>query len=164
MVQRCGLPIVPIADIFIVWAKDKEGAIRGFILEKEMDGLSAPKIEGKFSLRASITGEIVMEDVFVPQENMLPNVTGMKGPLGCLSNARYGIAWGVIGAAEYCWHAARQYTLDRKQFGKPLAAKTNLSRRNSPICKRKLLLAYMVVCKPDALWMIKNYPQMPFHY
>ncbi len=119
----------PIADVFIVWAKDDEGEVRGFILEKEMDGLSAPKIEGKFSLRASITGEIVMEDVFVPKENILPNVIGMKGPLGCLSNARYGIAWGVIGAAEFCWHAARQYTLDRKQFGKPLAANQLIQKK-----------------------------------
>ncbi len=111
----------PIADVFIVWGKTEEGVIRGFILEKGMKGLSAPKIEGKFSLRASITGEIVMEDVFVPEENLLPNVQGLKGPFGCLNRARYGIAWGVMGAAEYCWHAARTYTLDRKQFGRPLA-------------------------------------------
>ena len=111
----------PIADVFVVWAKDDEGIIRGFILDKGMKGLSAPKIEGKFSLRASITGEIVMDNVFVPEENLLPNVTGLKGPFGCLNNARYGIAWGALGAAEYCWHAARQYTLDRKQFGRPLA-------------------------------------------
>lgn len=111
----------PIADIFIVWAK-LEGEIHGFILEKSMKGLSAPKIEGKFSLRASITGEIVMEDVFVPEENILPNVKGLKGPFGCLNKARFGIAWGALGAAEFCWHAARQYTLDRKQFGRPLAA------------------------------------------
>lgn len=119
----------PIADIFIVWAKNDDDIVRGFILEKGMKGLSAPKIEGKFSLRASVTGEIVMEDVFVPEENMLPNIQGMKGPLGCLSNARYGIAWGVLGAAEYCWHAARQYTLDRKQFGKPLAANQLIQRK-----------------------------------
>ncbi len=111
----------PIADVFIVWGKTEDGVIRGFILEKGMKGLSAPKIEGKFSLRASITGEIVMEDVFVPEENLLPNVQGLKGPFGCLNRARYGIAWGVMGAAEYCWHAARTYTLDRKQFGRPLA-------------------------------------------
>jgi glutaryl-CoA dehydrogenase len=111
----------PIADVFIVWGK-LDGVIRGFILEKGMAGLSAPKIEGKFSLRASITGEIVMEDVFVPEENMLPNVSGLKGPFGCLNKARYGIAWGALGAAEFCWHAARQYTLDREQFGRPLAA------------------------------------------
>ena len=112
----------PIADVFVVWAKDDEGRIRGFVLEKGMKGLSAPKIEGKFSLRASITGEIVMEDVEVPEAQLLPNVSGLKGPLGCLTRARYGIAWGALGAAEFCWHAARTYTLDRKQFGRPLAA------------------------------------------
>ncbi len=111
----------PIADVFIVWAK-LDGEIRGFILEKGMKGLSAPKIEGKFSLRASTTGEIVMEEVFVPDENLMPNVSGLKGPFGCLNKARYGIAWGALGAAEFCWHAARQYTLDRPQFGRPLAA------------------------------------------
>lgn len=113
----------PIADVFVVWAKsDPDDKIRGFILEKGMKGLSAPKIEGKFSLRASITGEIVMEDVFVPEENLLPNVSGLKGPFGCLNRARYGIAWGTMGAAEFCWHAARDYTLERKMFDKPLAA------------------------------------------
>ena len=115
----------PIADVFIVWAKLEENGsddIRGFVLEKGMKGLSAPKIEGKFSLRASITGEIVMDQVFVPTEHLLPNVRGLKGPFGCLNKARYGISWGAIGAAEYCWHAARQYTLDRIMFGKPLAA------------------------------------------
>lgn len=114
----------PIADVFVVWAKSKEhgNAIKGFILEKGMEGLSAPKIKGKLSLRASITGEIVMDKVFVPDENLMPNVTGLKGPFGCLNRARYGIAWGVMGAAEDCWFRARQYTLDRKQFGKPLAA------------------------------------------
>ena len=112
----------PIADIFVVWAKDDSGQIRGFILEKGMKGLSAPKIEGKFSLRASETGEIVMDEVFVPSENLLPNVSGLKGPFGCLNKARYGIAWGVLGAAEFCMHASRQYTLDRKQFGHALAA------------------------------------------
>jgi glutaryl-CoA dehydrogenase len=111
----------PIADIFVVWGKTEDGVIRGFILEKGMKGLSAPKIEGKFSLRASTTGEIVMDEVFVPTENLLPNVEGLKGPFGCLNRARYGIAWGVLGAAEFCWHQARQYTLDRKQFGRPLA-------------------------------------------
>ncbi|WP_286265036.1 acyl-CoA dehydrogenase [Thalassotalea atypica] len=110
----------PIADIFIVWAK-LEGDIKGFILEKGMEGLSAPKIEGKFSLRASITGEIVMDNVFVPEENLLPHAKGLSGPFGCLNKARYGIAWGALGAAEFCWHGARQYTLDREQFGKPLA-------------------------------------------
>ncbi|EEG07017.1 acyl-CoA dehydrogenase [Pseudogulbenkiania ferrooxidans] len=112
----------PIADVFVVWAKDDDGEIRGFVLEKGMQGLSAPKIHGKFSLRASITGEIVMDDVFVPEENLLPGVKGLKGPFGCLNKARFGIAWGAMGAAEFCWHAARQYTLDRKQFGRPLAA------------------------------------------
>jgi len=111
----------PIADIFVVWGK-LEGVIRGFILEKGMPGLSAPKIEGKFSLRASITGEIVMDNVWVPEANLLPNVSGLKGPFGCLNKARYGIAWGSLGAAEFCWHAARQYCLDREQFGRPLAA------------------------------------------
>lgn len=111
----------PVADIFVVWAK-LDGIIRGFILEKGMKGLSAPKIEGKFSLRTSITGEIVMDKVFVPEENIFPDTTGLGGPFGCLNKARYGISWGVIGAAEFCWHAARQYTLDRKQFGRPLAA------------------------------------------
>ncbi|TQV81198.1 acyl-CoA dehydrogenase [Exilibacterium tricleocarpae] len=112
----------PIADVFVVWAKDDDGAIRGFVLEKGMEGLSAPKIEGKFSLRASITGEIVMDNVLVPEENLLPNVKGLRGPFGCLNRARYGIAWGALGAAEFCWLAARQYTLERIQFGRPLAA------------------------------------------
>lgn len=112
----------PVSDVFVVWAKDDAGDIRGFVLEKGMKGLSAPKIEGKFSLRASITGEIVMEDVFVPEENKFPDVKGLKGPFSCLNKARYGIAWGSMGAAEFCWQAARQYTLDRKQFGRPLAA------------------------------------------
>ncbi|MCJ0762295.1 acyl-CoA dehydrogenase [Variovorax terrae] len=116
----------PIADVFVVWAKlegegDGQSAIRGFILEKGMKGLSAPKIEGKMSLRASITGEIVMDEVFVPESQLLPNVAGLKGPFGCLNKARYGIAWGALGAAEDCWHRARQYTLDRTQFGRPLA-------------------------------------------
>jgi glutaryl-CoA dehydrogenase len=112
----------PVAEIFVVWAKDESDVIRGFILERGMKGLSTPKIEGKFSLRVSVTGEIVMEDVFVPDENLLPEVQGLKGPFGCLNKARYGIAWGALGAAEFCWQAARQYTLERKQFGRPLAA------------------------------------------
>ena len=113
----------PIADVFIVWAKSDfhGGKIRGFILEKEMPGLSAPKISGKLSLRASVTGEIVMEDVEVPESALLPNIEGLKGPFGCLNRARYGIAWGVMGAAEFCWTAARKYGLERKQFGKPIA-------------------------------------------
>jgi glutaryl-CoA dehydrogenase len=112
----------PIADVFVVWAKNDEGLIRGFILEKGMKGLSAPKISGKMGLRASITGEIVMDEVFVPAENEFPEVTGLKGPFTCLNSARYGIAWGTLGAAEWCWFAARQYTMDRKQFDRPLAA------------------------------------------
>jgi len=112
----------PIADVFVVWAKDDEGVIRGFVLEKGMEGLSAPKIEGKFSLRASVTGMIMMDEVFVPEANRLPNAKGLGGPFGCLNKARYGIAWGAMGAAEFCWQAARQYTLDRQMFGRPLAA------------------------------------------
>ena len=113
----------PIADVFVVWAKSEAdgGRIRGFVLEKGMPGLSAPKIDGKLSLRASITGEIVMDGVVVPEQNLLPNVSGLSGPFGCLNRARYGISWGAMGAAEECWHRARQYTLDRKQFGRPLA-------------------------------------------
>ena len=119
----------PIADVFVIWGKTEDGVIRGFILEKGMKGLSAPKIEGKFSLRASITGEIVMDGVFVPEENLLPNVQGLKGPFGCLNKARYGISWGALGAAEFCWHQARQYTLDRKQFGRPLAANQLIQKK-----------------------------------
>jgi len=112
----------PIADVFVVWAKDERGDIRGFILEKGMKGLSAPAIHGKVGLRTSITGEIVMDDVFAPEENLLPDVKGLKGPFTCLNSARYGIAWGALGAAEFCWHKAREYVLERKQFGRPLAA------------------------------------------
>jgi len=119
----------PIADVFVVWAKDDQGIIRGYVLERGMKGLTTPKIEGKFSLRASITGEIVMDEVFVPEENLLPNVQGLKGPFGCLNSARYGIAWGALGAAEFCWHAARQYTLDRTQFGRPLAANQLIQKK-----------------------------------
>ena len=119
----------PIADVFVVWAKDDEGVIRGFLLEKGMAGLSAPKIEGKFSLRASITGEIVMDDVAVPAANLLPDARGLGGPFGCLNKARYGIAWGALGAAEFCWHAARGYTLERTQFGRPLAATQLVQRK-----------------------------------
>jgi glutaryl-CoA dehydrogenase len=119
----------PIADVFVVWAKDDEGAIRGFVLERGMPGLSTPKIEGKFSLRASITGQIVMEDVPVPADALLPNVKGLKGPFGCLNNARFGIAWGALGAAEFCWHAARDYTLARRQFGRPLAANQLIQKK-----------------------------------
>jgi glutaryl-CoA dehydrogenase len=121
----------PIADVFIVWAKSEahDGAIKGFILEKGMDRLSAPKIEGKLSLRASVTGEIVMDGVVVPEENLLPNASGLKGPFGCLNRARYGISWGAMGAAEFCWHAAQQYTLDRQQFGRPLAANQLIQKK-----------------------------------
>ena len=119
----------PVADVFVVWAKDDEGEIRGFVLDKGMKGLSAPKIHGKFSLRASVTGEIVMDDVFVPEENAFPEVQGLKGPFTCLNSARYGIAWGALGAAEFCWHTARQYTLDRKQFGRPLAANQLIQKK-----------------------------------
>ena len=119
----------PIADVFVVWAKTEDGVIRGFILEKGMKGLSAPKIEGKFSLRASVTGEVVMDEVFVPEENPQPGVKGLRGPFSCLNNARYGIAWGAMGAAEFCWHAARNYTLDRRQFGRPLAANQLIQKK-----------------------------------
>ena len=119
----------PIADVFVVWGKTEDGKIRGFILEKGMDGLSAPAIHGKMGLRASITGEIVMDNVFVPEENMFPEVTGLKGPFTCLNSARYGISWGALGAAEDCWHKARQYTLDRKQFGRPLAANQLIQKK-----------------------------------
>jgi len=119
----------PIADIMVVWAKDDAGVIRGFILERGMKGLSTRKIEGKFSVRASPTGEVVMDQVFVPEENLLPNVSGLKGPFGCLNNARFAICWGALGAAEFCWHAARQYALDRKQFGRPLAANQLIQKK-----------------------------------
>jgi len=118
----------PIADVFVVWAK-LDNSVKGFVLEKGMAGLSAPKIEGKLSLRASITGEIVMQDVFVSEANLLPNVSGLKGPMGCLSNARYGISWGALGAAESCWRAAREYTLERTQFNKPLAANQLIQKK-----------------------------------
>lgn len=119
----------PIADVFVIWAKTEDGVIRGFILERDMKGLTTPKIEGKFALRASATGEVVMDDVFVPDENLLPNVEGLKGPFGCLNRARYGISWGALGAAEFCWHAARDYVLERKQFGRPLAANQLIQKK-----------------------------------
>lgn len=119
----------PIADVFVVWAKDDAGVIRGFILEKGMPGLSAPKIEGKFSLRASTTGEIVMDGVEIPDSQRLPAISGLAGPFGCLNRARFGIAWGALGAAEFCWHAARQYTLDRTMFGRPLAANQLIQKK-----------------------------------
>ncbi len=119
----------PIADVFIVWAKNDKETIKGYILEKGMEGLAAPKIDGKFSLRASITGMIQMDEVFVPTENELPGVSGLGGPFGCLNRARYGIAWGALGAAEFCWHAARDYTLEREQFGRPLAANQLIQKK-----------------------------------
>ena len=119
----------PIADVFIVWAKNDEGAIRGFILDRGMEGLSTPVIEGKFSLRASVTGEIVMDNVFVPEEHILPGVSGLSGPFGCLNRARYGISWGSMGAAEFCWHSARNYVLEREQFGRPLAANQLIQKK-----------------------------------
>jgi len=118
----------PIADLAVVWAK-LDDEIRGFVVERDFDGFSTPKIEGKMSLRASITGQIVLEDVFVPEDNLLPNVKGLAGPFGCLNRARYGIAWGSMGAAEFCWHAAREYTLERKQFGRPLAANQLIQKK-----------------------------------
>jgi glutaryl-CoA dehydrogenase len=119
----------PVADVFVVWAKDEAGDIRGFILDKGMAGLSAPAIHGKFGLRASVTGEIVMDNVFCPEENALPDVRGLKGPFTCLNSARYGIAWGALGAAEACWFIARQYVLDRHQFGRPLAANQLIQKK-----------------------------------
>ena len=130
-----------IADVFVVWAK-LDGEIRGFVLEKSMKGLTAPKIEGKFSLRASVTGEIVMDEVFVPEENLFPEVKGLKGPFGCLNKARYGISWGALGAAEFCWHQARSYTLDRTQFGRPLAA-TQLIQKKLADMQTEITLGLM---------------------
>src|SRR6202158_4383685 len=135
----------PIADVFVVWAK-LDDVIRGFILEKGMKGLTAPKIEGKFSLRASVTGEIVMDDVLVPEENILPKVSGLKGRFSCLTTARYGIAWGALGAAEFCWHAARRYTLDRKQFGKPPAA-NQLTQKKVVDMQTEITLALQTVLR-----------------
>ena len=129
--QKTWISNSPIADVFVVWAKSEahDGRIKGFILDKGAEGLTAPKLEGKLSLRASITGQISMDDVFVPEENLLPNAAGLSGPFGCLNRARYGIAWGTQGAAEFCWHAARQYTLDRQQFGRPLAANQLIQKK-----------------------------------
>ena len=156
----------PIADVFVVWAKTEDGVIRGFILEKGMEGLRAPKIEGKFSLRASATGEIVMDDVFVPEENLLPGVSGLRGPFSCLNGARYGIAWGALGAAEFCWHAARNYTLERKQFGRPLAANQLIQKKLVDMqteitlglvaCVRLGRLKDEGRCPPEAISMLKR--------
>jgi glutaryl-CoA dehydrogenase len=135
----------PIADVLLVWAKAEGNVIRGFLVERGMKGLSTPKINGKFSLRASLTGEIVLDNVLVPAENLLPNVEGLKGPFGCLNNARYGIAWGALGAAEFCWHAARNYVVNRKQFGRPLGP-TNWCRKSSPTCRRTSRSVSRVAC------------------
>ena len=157
----------PIADIFIVWAKDDEGIIGGFVLEKGMKGLTSPKIEGKFSLRASITGEVVMDDVFVPEENRLPNARGLGGPFGCLNNARFGIAWGVLGAAEFCWHGARSYTMERTQFGRPLAAIQLVQKKLADMqteitvslesCLRLAQLMDEGKCAPEAISLLKRH-------
>jgi glutaryl-CoA dehydrogenase len=136
----------PIADVMVVWAKDDAGDIRGFILEKGMKGLDAPKIEGKFSLRASKTGMIMMQDVFVPAENMLPGVKGLRGPFSCLNNARYGISWGALGAAEFCWQAARDYTMQRMMFGRPLAA-TQLIQKKLADMQTEITLALQSVLR-----------------
>ena len=136
----------PIADVFVVWAKDDAGDIRGFVLERGMAGLSAPKIEGKFSLRASMTGMIMMQDVFLPAENQLPGVKGLRGPFSCLNNARYGISWGALGAAEFCWHAARDYTLGRMMFGRPLAA-TQLIQKKLADMQTEITIALQAVLR-----------------
>ena len=156
----------PIADVAVVWAKTDDDVIRGFVLERGMKGFSTPKIEGKFSLRASITGEIVMDNVFVPEENLLPHAKGLGGPFGCLNNARYGIAWGALGAAEFCWHAARQYTLDRKQFGRPLAANQLIQKKLADM-QTEIALGLQAClqvgrmkdagnCPPEAISLIKR--------
>jgi glutaryl-CoA dehydrogenase len=136
----------PIADVLLVWAKDDAGEIRGFLLDRGMEGLSTPAIEGKFSLRSSATGMIMMQDVFVPAENMLPNVKGLRGPFSCLNNARYGIAWGALGAAEFCWHAARDYTLNRMMFGRPLAA-TQLIQKKLADMQTEITLGLQAVLR-----------------
>ena len=136
----------PIADVFVVWAKDDAGDIRGFILDRGMPGLDAPKIDGKFSLRASVTGMISMSDVFVPAENMLPGARGLRGPFSCLNNARYGISWGTLGAAEFCWHAARDYTMERQMFGRPLAA-TQLVQKKLADMQTEITLALQSVLR-----------------
>jgi glutaryl-CoA dehydrogenase len=156
----------PIADVAVVWGKTEDDVIRGFVLERGMKGFSTPKIEGKFSLRASVTGEIVMDNVFVPDENLLPNAKGLGGPFGCLNNARYGIAWGALGAAEFCWHAARQYTLDRKQFGRPLAANQLIQKKLADM-QTEITLGLQAClqvgrmkdagnCPPEAISLIKR--------
>lgn len=156
----------PVADVAVVWAKTEDGVIRGFIVERGMKGFETPKIEGKFSLRASITGMIMLDEVFVPDENLLPNVSGLKGPFGCLNNARFGIAWGALGAAEFCWHQARSYTLDRKQFGRPLAANQLIQKKLADMqteifiglqaCLRAGRLKDMDRCPPETISLIKR--------
>ena len=136
----------PIADVFVVWAKDDAGDIRGFVLEKDMKGLSAPVLHGKIGLRASITGEIVMDQVFVPEENAFPDIRGLKGPFTCLNSARFGIAWGVLGAAEFCWHASRQYVMDRQQFGRPLAANQLIQKKLADM-QTEIALGYQAVLR-----------------
>ena len=145
----------PIADTLVVWAKDDAGDIRGFILERGMKGLDQPKIEGKFSLRCSVTGMIMMQDVFVPAENMLPHVKGLRGPFSCLNNARYGIAWGALGAAEFCWHAARDYTLNRMMFGRPLAA-TQLIQKKLADMQTEITLGLQAVLQLGRLIDAEN--------
>ena len=156
----------PLADVFVVWAKNDGGTIRGFILERGMEGLSTPAIEGKFALRASATGEIVMEKVFVPAENELPEASGLKGPFGCLNGARYGIAWGALGAAEFCWHAAHRYALDREQFGRPLAANQLIQKKLADMqteiaialqaCLRVGRLLDAGTASPEAISLVKR--------
>ena len=156
----------PIADVAVVWAKTDDGVIRGFVLERGMDGFETPKIEGKFSLRASVTGMIMMDEVFVPEENLLPNVEGLKGPFGCLNNARFGIAFGALGAAEFCWFAARDYTMERKQFGRPLAATQLVQKKLADMqteisiglqaCLRAAKLKDENRCPPELISMIKR--------
>jgi glutaryl-CoA dehydrogenase len=145
----------PVADLFVVWAKcdlddGKGDQIRGFILKRSDGNIETPKIAGKFSLRAWVTGEIVMQDVHIPEDRLLPNVSGLKGPFGCLNNARYGIGWGVMGAAEFCWHAARQYTLDRKQFGRPLAA-TQLVQKKLADMQTEITLGTLLALRAGRL-------------
>ena len=156
----------PIADLFVVWAKDDEGVIRGYLLEKGMEGLSAPRMGGKLSLRASVTGEIVMDDVFVPEDAKLPHARGLGGPFGCLNNARYGIAWGALGAAEFCWHAARRYALDRTQFDRPLAANQLVQKKLADMqmeiavglqsCLRLGRMMDDGSCAPEAISLLKR--------
>ncbi len=156
----------PIADLLLVWAKDEAGEVRGFLVERGTEGLATPAIEGKFSLRASTTGQILLDEAFVPEENLLPNVKGLKGPFGCLNRARYGIAWGAMGAAEFCWHAARRYVLERKQFGRPLAANQLIQKKLADM-QTEIALGLQAAlrvgrlmdegrCPPEAVSLIKR--------